>query len=80
MEGGAIEIFTAIFNALDTGALIAFVVLFATGRILPLKVVELILKEAETRTEKHTKEVLDGMEAKIESGFLKALKKQNGEK
>ena len=74
------DLFTQILNALDTGALIAFVILFATGKLMSYKTVELILTQAEERTQKLAKEVLDGMEEKVSNGVLKGMREYNGGK
>jgi hypothetical protein len=39
-----------------------------------------MLKEAEARTEKHSREVLEGMEKAVRMGMLEAMKEYNGKK
>jgi hypothetical protein len=74
-----ITVIEAFIGVVNTSAIITFLYLFVTGKVQSEKVVDRILDEAENRTIKHSKEILDGMEDAIYTGYLKAMKEYNGE-
>jgi hypothetical protein len=67
------------FDFVNTGAIILFLFLFVTGRVLSEKVADRIIEESRAQTKKLAGEVLDGMEKSIHTGFLTAMKEYNGE-
>jgi hypothetical protein len=72
-----LEIF---FGFVNTGAIVTFLYLFVTGKVQSYKVVDKMLEEAQARTDKLSKEVLEGMEKAVRTGMLEAMKEYNGGK
>ncbi len=69
---------TTVFNLINTGALVFFVYMFTTGRVVSVTILERILKEAENRTTKLVTELTETIGESVENAVARGIHKGNG--
>lgn len=79
------DVVTILMDILNTGALVAAVILFALGKIRSTKMVdqeiERLMKYGNDQMHALAKEILEGMEEKFKTAMLEALQQfHNGDK